>query len=213
MFKNVNKSIIPTLISVTALLRTACASVSINSVPTGADVVLEIPGQKSGQVIGKTPLNTGVSDIAKQANNATIVLTIKKQEFQSQSFVIPNLGSGKLEISASLQPLSAEGAREINLAVRYVLEAERQIIDKDYKNALKSIEKAKATFPNMAAAYMFEGIIFGLQNDKQKAIEAFQRALSLDPTDTDVRTLLTEMGGTAAATRGGNAPAARGGRK
>ncbi|MEY2986834.1 MAG: hypothetical protein RJB13_355, partial [Pseudomonadota bacterium] len=113
MFKNVNKSIIPTLISVTALLHTACASVSINSVPTGADVVLEIPGQKSGQVIGKTPLNTAVSDIAKQANNATIVLTIKKQEFQSQSFVIPNLGSGKLEISASLQPLSAEGAREI----------------------------------------------------------------------------------------------------
>jgi tetratricopeptide (TPR) repeat protein len=213
MFKHLNKNIVPTLISVIALLQSACASVAINSVPTGAEVVLEIPGQKSGKVIGKTPLTTAVSDIAKQANNATIVLTIKKQEFQSQSFVIPNLGSGKLEISASLQPLSAEGAREINLAVRYVLEAERQIIDKDYKNALKSIEKAKATFPNMAAAYMFEGIIFGLQNDKQKAIEAFQRALSLDPTDTDVRTLLTEMGGTAAATRGGNAPAARGGRK
>lgn len=154
-----------------------------------------------------------MSDIAKQTNSATLVVTIKKQDYQPQSFVIPNLGSGKLEINASLQPLSAEGAREINLAVRYVLEAERQIIDKDFKNALKSIEKAKATFPNMAAAYMFEGIIFGLQNDKTKAVQALQRALALDPTDTDVRTMLTEMGGSAPAAGGGKAPATRGSKK
>lgn len=213
MMKECRKNFITILIFSSALLQAACASVNINSTPKDADVILEIPGQKSGQVIGKTPLTTAVSDLAKQVNNATIVLTLKKADYQPQSFVIPNLGSGKLEIAASLQPLSAEGAREINLAVRYVLEAERQIIDKDYKNALKSIDKAKSTFPNMAAAYMFEGIIHGLQNDKPKAIQALQRALALDPTDTDIRTMLTEMGGTAQATRGGNAPATRGGKK
>jgi len=213
MIEKYKKNITNTLVVTSALLQAACASVNITSTPKDADVILEIPGQKSGKVIGKTPLTKSVSEIAKETNNATLVVTIKKQDYQPQSFVIPNLGSGKLEIAASLQPLSAEGAREINLAVRYVLEAERQIIDKDYKNALKSIEKAKATFPNMAAAYMFEGVIFGLQNNKAKAVQALQRALALDPTDTDIRTMLTEMGGTAPTTRGGNAPAARGGRK
>ncbi len=203
MIEKYKKNITNTLVVTSALLQAACASVNITSTPKDADVILEIPGQKSGKVIGKTPLTKSVSEIAKETNNATLVVTIKKQDYQPQSFVIPNLGSGKLEIAASLQPLSAEGAREINLAVRYVLEAERQIIDKDYKNALKSIEKAKATFPNMAAAYMFEGVIFGLQNNKAKAVQALQRALALDPTDTDIRTMLTEMGGTAPATRGG----------
>lgn len=39
----------------TAIIHAACASVSITSNPKDADVVLEIPGQKSGKVLGKPP--------------------------------------------------------------------------------------------------------------------------------------------------------------
>ena len=173
----------------------ACASVNITSRPAGADVILAIPGQESGKTLGKTPFTSPVGDIAKATNKATLVLTLKKPGYRSQAFVIPNLGSGKLEIDASLQPVGADDSQDINLAVRYILEAEKEIIDKDFKAALKSIEKAKASNPNIAAAHMFEGIIYGLQNDKGKAKESLLRALALDPTDTEVKTLLSEMGG------------------
>lgn len=193
----------------TACSLTACATVEFTSRPTGADIVLAIPGQESGKIIGKTPLSGSVSDIAKSANKSTVVVTIKKSGFKAQSFVIPNLGSGKLEIDASLQPVGADDAQDINLAVRYVLEAEKEIIDKNFPKALKALEKAKAANPNIAAAYMFEGIIYNLQQDKPKAREALLRALALDPTDTDVRSLLNEIGGESAPA----APVNRRGRK
>jgi len=184
----------------------ACATVSITSRPTGADVVLAIPGQEAGKVLGKTPFTGPVSEIAKSANRSTLLVTIKKSGFRPYSVVIPNLGSGKLEIDASLQPTGGDDAADLNLAVRYILEAEKEIIDKNYKNALKALDKAKAANPNIAATFMFEGIVHNLQNDKNKAREAFVRALALDPTDTDIRTLLNELGGDTAAP----APAKRG---
>jgi tetratricopeptide (TPR) repeat protein len=196
------KQISPLVGLAAGLLATACASVSITSNPKGADIILAVPGQESGKIIGKTPLTSSVSDIASKTNSATLVVTLKKSGYQPHSFVIPNLGSGKLEIAASLQPVGAEDSQEINLAVRYILEAERQIIDKDFKGALKSIEKAKASNPNIAAAYMFEGIVHNLQNDKGKAVEAFTRALALDPTDAEIRALLAEIRGTAPAAKG-----------
>ncbi|NBO38671.1 hypothetical protein EBU99_08820 [bacterium] len=178
-----------------ALLTTGCASVAITSRPTGADVILAIPGQESGKTLGKTPLTSSVSDIAKAANRATLVVTVKKPGYRPHSFVIPNLGSGVLEIDASLQPIGADDSQDINLAVRYILEAEKQIIDKDFKTAIKTLEKAKTANPNIAAAYMFEGIIYNLQNDTGKAKESFIRALALDPTDTEVKALLSDLGG------------------
>lgn len=177
---------------------TSCASVSITSRPAGADVILAIPGQESGKILGKTPFTSAVSEIAKATNKATLVVTLRRPGYRAQSFVIPNLGSGKLEIDASLQPVGADDAQDINLAVRYILEAEKEIIDKDFKSALKSLEKAKASNPSIAAIYMFEGIIHNLQNDKNKAAEALTKALALDPTDTEIKTLLSEINGSAA---------------
>jgi tetratricopeptide (TPR) repeat protein len=174
---------------------TSCATVSITSRPAAADVILAIPGQESGKVLGKTPFSGPVAEIAKNANRSTLLVTIRKAGYRPYSVVIPNLGSGKLEIDASLQPIGADDSADVNLAVRYILEAEKEIIDKNFKNALKSLEKAKAANPNIAAAHMFEGIIFSLQNDKGKAKEALLRALALDPTDTEVRSLINDLGG------------------
>jgi tetratricopeptide (TPR) repeat protein len=177
----------------------SCATVSITSRPTAAEVILAVPGQEAGKVIGKTPFTGPVSDIAKNANRSTLLVTIRKAGYRPYSVVIPNLGSGKLEIDASLQPVGADDSADVNLAIRYILEAEKEIIDKNFKNALKSLDKAKAANPNIAAAHMFEGIVYQLQNDKGKAKEALIRALALDPTDTEVRSLLNEIGGDGAA--------------
>lgn len=193
-----------TLALLPLIFTTACATVNITSRPAGADVVLAIPGQENGKILGKTPLTSSISDIAKATNKATLVVTLKRAGYQAQSFVIPNLGSGQLEIDASLQPIGSDDSQEINLAIRYILEAEKEIIDKDFKAALKSLDKAKATNPNLAAIYMFEGIIFNLQNDKNKAIESLMKALALDPTDTEIKTLLNDLtGGTPPPSRKG----------
>ncbi|MEN9826224.1 MAG: Tetratricopeptide repeat, partial [Pseudomonadota bacterium] len=57
------------------------------------------------------------------------------------------------------------------------------------------LEKSRASNPNIAAAYTFEGTIYMLQNQVEKAREAFYKALALDPQDTEVRALLAETGG------------------
>ncbi|MEY4066440.1 MAG: hypothetical protein RIR26_2648 [Pseudomonadota bacterium] len=184
-------------------LTSGCATLTVTSKPSGAEVVLAIPGQEAGKVIGKTPLNQDLAELKKYTNKNTIVLSIKRSGFITQSFVVPNLGGGQLEIDASLQPLGADDASSINLAVRLILEAERQIIDRNFKEALKTLEKAKATNPFIAAAHMFEGMIYLLQNEKEKAREALFRALALDPQDTEVRSMLTDAGGTPTDTGGG----------
>ncbi|MEN9826415.1 MAG: hypothetical protein RI953_2160 [Pseudomonadota bacterium] len=172
-----------------------CASVNITSKPPAADVILAVPGQETGKLLGKTPLQQNLSEITKLSNRSTIVVTLKKPGYRSQNFVIPNLGGGKLEIEANLLPIGSDDSADINIAVRYLLEAEKYIIEKNFKEALKVLEKSRASNPNIAAAYTFEGTIYMLQNQVEKAREAFYKALALDPQDTEVRALLAETGG------------------
>lgn len=182
------------IVPVICLLSSGCASVSITSKPQGVDVILSVPGQENGKLLGKTPLTQDLAEIKKFSNKSTLVVTLKRAGYQSQNFVIPNLGGGRLEIEANLRPVGSDDSADINLAVRHLLEAERHIIDKNYKDALKSLEKSRAANPNIAAAYMFEGTIYLLQNQNEKAREALYKALALDPDDTDIRTLLAEAG-------------------
>ncbi|MBM3383415.1 MAG: tetratricopeptide repeat protein [Betaproteobacteria bacterium] len=179
------------------LFTSGCASVSIKSKPSGAEVYLSVPGRENPQLLGPTPYNKDLAEIKKLANTSTIVLTVKRSGYVSQNFVVPNLGGGQLEIEALLQPLGSEDFGTVNLAVRLVLEAERQIIDRNLKEALKTLEKAKAANPNIAAIYYFEGYTYSLQNDKEKAREALYKALALDPQDTEVRSMLSDVGGSA----------------
>jgi tetratricopeptide (TPR) repeat protein len=171
-----------------------CASITVKSKPAGAEVFLAVPGRENPQLLGTTPYNKDLGEIKKIANKSTILLTVKRAGYVSQNFVVPNLGGGQLEIEALLQPIGSEDFSTVNLAVRLVLEAERQILDRNLKEALKTLEKAKAANPNIAAAYMFEGYIHILQNDKEKAREALFKALALDPQDTEVRSMLTDVG-------------------
>lgn len=184
-----------------------CASVSITSKPPGVDVIMSVPGQENGKLLGKTPLQQDLAELNKFSNKSTIVLTLKRAGYRNQNFVIPNLGGGKLEIEANMLPIGSDDSADINTAVRFLLEAERQIIDKNFKEALKSLEKSRAANPNIAAAYTFEGTVYMLQNQVEKAREAFYKALALDPSDTEVRALLAETGGSADAPAAGKGKA------
>lgn len=180
---------------VTLPLYAGCASVSIASKPSGVEVFLAVPGQENGKLLGKTPLQQNLSEITKYSNKSTIVVTLKRTGYRSQNFVIPNLGGGKLEIEANMMPIGSDDSADINAAVRFLLEAERFIIDKNFKEALRSLEKSKAANPNIAAAYTFEGTVYMLQSQSEKAREAFYKALALDPQDTEIRALLAETEG------------------
>lgn len=178
-----------------ALLLSGCASLAITTKPPGVDVILAVPGQENGKLLGKTPLQQELEDIKKLSNKSTIVITLKRSGYRSQSFVVPNLGGGRLEIEANMQPIGSDDSADINMAVRFLLEAERFIIEKNFKEALKALEKSRAANPNIAAAYTFEGTVYMLQNQNEKAREAFYKALALDPQDTEIRALLAETGG------------------
>jgi tetratricopeptide (TPR) repeat protein len=178
-----------------SILTSGCASISVKSKPSGAEVYLSVPGRENPQLLGPTPYNKDLAEIKKLTNKSTVVLTVKRSGYVSQNFVVPNLGGGQLEIEALLQPIGSEDFSTVNLAVRLVLDAERQIIDRNLNEALKTLEKAKAANPNIAAIYYFEGYAHMLQNDKAKARESLFKALALDPEDTEVRSLLADVGG------------------
>jgi tetratricopeptide (TPR) repeat protein len=193
-----SKAFVRTLGSIAVLggfLPSGCASINVKSKPAGAELFLSVPGRDNPQLLGTTPYSKDLSEIKKLTNKSTIIITLKRSGYVSQNFVVPNLGGGQLEIEAQLQPIGSEDFSTINLAVRLVLEAERQILDKNLKESLKTLEKAKAANPNISAAYMFEGYVHILQNDKEKAREALYKALALDPQDTEVRSMLAEVGG------------------
>lgn len=176
-----------------SLLIFSCGTVSIKSTPPEASIGVIIPGKEDNKVLGKTPYMADLSDLDDIVNSGPIILVIKKKGYIPQQFIVPNLSGGKLEIEANLFPNLPTNYKEINHIVSLVLNAERFLLQKRFKEALNLASEIIKVNENVAAAYEIKGAVYFLQNKLKQSRFAWIRTLELDPNNPEAQTMLAKI--------------------
>lgn len=189
------------LLLLAAVLLAGCATVTVRSLPPGAEVVLVSPAGTS-KLLGKTPYDAKLGDIGGGRNDGPVVVQVKKDGFFEQNFVIPPLYMGRLTIDASLKQVttpaaaaaaaasSAMGYADINRLIRMTLLAERQIMQKQLAAALATALEIRKLNENITSSYEIEGAVTFIQADWQRSRVAWQRSLEINPENPDAAAMV-----------------------
>jgi len=183
---------IPLVLSL-LLLATGCGTLTVRSSPPEADVGIILPGRETPKMIGQTPYSASFSELKDSVNQGTVVVVVQKRGYIPQKFVIPNLGSGNLELEASLLPNLPSNYQEVNRVVALTLRAERLILEQRFDEALEVASEIKGINENVASAFEIEGTVHFLQREFDKSRFAWIRALELDPNNPEGQSMLTRV--------------------
>lgn len=166
-----------------------CASLKVRSVPEGAEVFLVAGNGSQQTLLGKTPYESPVSDLVDKTGGGPVVIKVKMVGYQNQNFFIPTLGGEYVvEVLLELNPYASY--QDLNRVVKLALLAERQILQKQYDDALKTADTLVAINENIATVHQIRGIVNYLQNKLPESRLALLRVLELDSENPEVRTLI-----------------------
>lgn len=171
-------------------LNSCGGTLNVRTSPSEAEVVLVQTGRIDSKPLGKTPYVAKISELGTAANNGPIVVQVKKPGFMPQNLFIPNATGSKLDFDVILRPINPGSYEDMNKIIKLVLQAERQILLKQYDDAIKSAEVIKSMNENIAAAWEIEGAAQFVKGDLQKARIAWNRSLAIDPENPDTAKLL-----------------------
>lgn len=177
----------------------ACASSSfvVQSSPDKADVYLSKKGQKV-EKIGVTPLRLNSQDIDISRSSQ---VTIKKEGFESESFLLPSsIVSQNIEISSNLQeskiPIScqqqSQSAEKVAKAVArsiYLLQT------KKFEMAQSIIKNLITDYPNSATLWGILGNAYYMDKQTSKALEAYENSLNHDPESPETQRMVNKLKG------------------
>ena len=189
-----------------AALASGCASVSIDSNPPDADVIMILPGEETERNLGKTPFRSDLSSLSEAVNEGAVTLVVRKRGYLSQHFLVPNVPHMDLKLETHLLPDLPRNYEEVNKVVGSVLKGQRFLLQKRYPEALQTAAEIKKVSENIASAYEIEGSAYFLTSKFREARYAWMKVLDLEPENHDAKTMLrlveTRMG-----FKGGRAPA------
>ena len=171
----------------------SCGTVSVRSNPKEAEVILMQPGKLDPMLLGKTPYSASMSDLGNAANSGPIVLEIRKEGYISQFLYIPNASGARIEFDTGLKPINPGSYADVNKIIKITLQAERQIMQKQFDEAIKSAAAIKAMNENITAAWEIEGAAYFVKGELTKARVAWMRSLEIDPDNPDTVRMLKEL--------------------
>jgi len=168
-----------------------CGTVAIKSTPPEAEVSILLPGKEDQKLLGKTPYNVDVGDLAEAAEDGSMVLMLSKEGYLPKYYVVPNLSGGDLKIEAILQPNLRSNYQKVNKIVALLFRAERMIKENRLDEAVKLADEVKGLNANIAAAYHITGTVLFLKKDINQSRFEWVRSLELDPQNNEARRMLT----------------------
>lgn len=184
--------------SLLAVMNAGCASVSIDSIPTDAEVGIILQGEEGVRVIGRTPFESALGDLDDLTNKGAVTLVVRKRGYLSQHFLIPNVPHADLKMSTNLLPDLPRNYEEVNHIVALILKGQRYLLEKRYDQALKVATEIKKENENIASAHEIEGAAYLLTNKLRDARFAWIRVLELEPENHEAKGMLalveTRMG-------------------
>ena len=174
----------------------ACStSVQISSNPSGANVWVKPLGSGTRKSIGQTPLTFDPSDLDGVPNSSgPLSVQMEKDGYQPADIIVTDIGSGKVEVHKDLVAGPGfDNPSKLNSHLERVFTAQQLIQVKRFDDAEKILTTVKNAVPTLAVVHELLGGVYFLKGEKVKALDAFQRALALNPTSIDAINMTREL--------------------
>jgi hypothetical protein len=170
-----------------------CQSFILSSNPADVEVFIRDLEKSEDVRIGLSPRTISTALISRLGIREPLVVSFRKQGFVEERVVFTRIPSGGGYL-ARLKPISESGeSMDMNQIIRFVLEGERALIEKNPKRVQEMADKIRAINPNVAAAFVLEGAALVSEGKLKEARSAFWRAVAIDPLDLGTKKTLEEL--------------------
>lgn len=183
---------------ITSLFACASGELVIVTTPPEADIRARVGSGLNYESIGKSPLRiTGKELAGRLGGDGPMQIEVAKEGYDTKELIISE-SPRSFDISFSIELISkAEKSKEedevnkikereaINHTVDSLFEIQRLVKVGRLDEALVKIRSLQDAEPNVAASYEMQGGIFYIQNDYPRALDAYQKALRLNPENVD----------------------------
>ncbi|MCS6837464.1 MAG: tetratricopeptide repeat protein [Bdellovibrionaceae bacterium] len=169
----------------------------IESQPSGAEAEFVLP---SGELkkLGQTPLTVKFDEYQKLPY---VFLQLSKENIRSELILIPKQHFATLsELNVNLSTLENkrknQGPQQSEFndeALSRAILAQQYVYKKDYEEAQNILLTLVSKYPNSATLWGMLGNAYYLGKKKTKSIEAYERALMLNPQATEIRIMLDKI--------------------
>lgn len=144
-----------------------------------------------GQIIGELPSTIELPKLEGK------VVKIASEGFVPQYWIAKDFVASNTKVNISLVPLPEDkeknaGGKAVNtnLAFRLLLKGYGAISKGNLALGRELAAKLEELEPTLAAPHILSGIAFFSEGKKQEARTAFEKAVALDPEDTEIKKMI-----------------------
>lgn len=180
-------------------LASGCStSISLNTVPEGADVYLFDEKARQSSPVGKTPLS-----INPTLSGDFLNFEIVKPGYETVQVVSPNLSgySGTMNVILNVaradtqaESLLGQHRPAINRMMSEMFRLQDLILNKELAQAEELIGKYDAVYQELAMYHLLKGNLSLLQGNRERAVISYRRALALDSKSKSAIWFLRSLG-------------------
>ena len=188
MFPNVAK----TLMFVMAILQMAYAEqLIIKSDPPKADLTVRNLGGTDDTQFGSTPYEGSLNELAANYAKANFfIITVGKEGFISQSFVVSDTLKSDISLNISLIPKEDTLAiQKIDKSIAELFEAQRLLRSNQYDQAIALLKTTESTQGNLSVIPEMLGSAYYLKKDHKGALAWYEKAYRINPSNKDAYTM------------------------
>ena len=127
-------------------------------------------------------------------SSGPLTIEMKKDGYKPVDLIVTDIGSGKIEIHKDLEAGPGfDNPSKLNAHLERMFAAQQFIQMKRYDDAEKLLTTVREAVPTIAIVHELLGGIYFIKGEKVKALDAFQRALALNPTSVDAVNMANEL--------------------
>jgi hypothetical protein len=170
----------------------------VRSDPPQADV--SIIDSRSGEkkVIGKTPLEMSMSDLAYVATDPAGFMTVEvaTKGFITEKFFLPKSKFGTLVSELEVKMKPGDDPKQFQMA-KQVLDSlflsQKYANSGQYPRALEEVDRVLDVFPEFARGLSLKASILFLMKKFDESTDFYQRAIKIDPQQEDSIKMLAKI--------------------
>jgi hypothetical protein len=172
-------------------------SVELRSEPSDSEVKTT-----DGEVLGTTPLKLNEDVLNRITQKGVFSVEINHPGYVQDRLILDAHGEDvhdvkmrKLDESYFSHSLMADFAKQANAMARDLLRIHGALVARKFAETEQLIIEFQKKFPNVAASYVMRANVEVLRGNKKDARAYLVRAQSLDPEDSNIQRMLTQIGG------------------
>jgi hypothetical protein len=182
--------VLPVLLIITSFLTISCQSqtISLSSNPSGADVFEIGANGEKGALKGQTPL---------KLESSVAAIQVSKTGFTANTFLLPEASlPRRQEYKVNLQPQSEDWFQQqilssyssvLSKIVSELFDVQNNIKEGKFDISDKFFASNNKKYEQISIFQLLKGHHFYLKKEKAKALESYEKALSLDPKNEEAR--------------------------